>query len=93
MASILETVSITKSLLLCLFGFAVLCLLVHGCKNMAKPMDKGVIMYSKKCSSCDNLIEPSRFNKEQWQYYVYKYGQKMTIGEKRLLLDYLADSR
>ena len=56
-------------------------------------MDKGVIMYSKKCSSCHNLIEPSRFNKEQWQYYVYKYGQKMTIGEKRLLLDYLADSR
>ncbi len=75
-----------------MFGFFGLCVLVHGCNNMAKPMDQGAIMYSRKCSSCHNLIEPSRFDKEQWQYYVDKYGQKMTIEEKPLLLDYLAGS-
>lgn len=56
-------------------------------------MDEGAIMYSRKCSSCHNLIEPSRFDKEQWQYYVDKYGKKMTIEEKQLLLDYLAGAR
>ncbi len=80
------TAKIEKELLLCLFG---LCLLAQGCKNVAKPMDKGAIMYNGKCSSCHNLIEPSRFKKKQWQHYVEKYGKKMTIEEKRLLLDYL----
>jgi len=60
---------------------------------MAKPMDAGEIMYGRKCSSCHNLIEPSRFDKEQWKYYVDKYGKKMTNEEKQLLLDYLAGSR
>jgi hypothetical protein len=93
MASIIEKDSIVKKLLLCLSGFFGLCLLFHGCHNIAKPMDQGAIMYSRKCSSCHNLIEPNRFDKEQWQFYVDKYGKKMTIEEKQLLLDYLANSR
>lgn len=80
---------IYKKILLCLFG---LCLLAHGCNDTAKPMDKGAIMYSRKCSSCHNLIEPSRFDMEQWRHYVDKYGEKMKIEEKQLLLDYLRNS-
>lgn len=83
--------SIEKKLLLWLFGSLGLFLLVYGCSDIAKPMDQGAIMYSRKCSSCHNLVEPSRFNKEQWQYYIDKYGKKMTIEEKQLLLDYLTD--
>ena len=74
-------------------GFFGTCLLIYGCHNMAKPMGKGEIMYSRKCSSCHNLIEPSLFDKEQWQYYVDKYGKKMTNEEKQLLVDYLAGSQ
>jgi hypothetical protein len=85
-------VSRAKKLLLCLFGLLELSFLAYGCNEIAKPMDKGAIIYSRKCSSCHNLIEPSRFDMKQWQHYVDKYGEKMTIEEKQLLLDYLGSS-
>jgi hypothetical protein len=59
---------------------------------MAIEMNEGAALYSRKCSSCHNLIEPSRFGKEQWHLYIDKYGQKMTVEEKERLLYYLTGS-
>ncbi len=56
---------------------------------MAKPMSDGQVLYLSKCSSCHNIIAPSRYDKEDWQLYLDKYGQKMTDEEKRAVLEYL----
>ena len=62
---------------------------VYGCAMMAKPMSDGQVLYRSKCSSCHNIIAPSRYDKEDWQLYLDKYGQKMTDEEKRAVLEYL----
>jgi len=55
-------------------------------------MSDGEILYRGKCSSCHNLIEPSRFDNEKWHLYVKRYGRKMTIQERQFLLNYLTES-
>ncbi len=81
-----------KKLLLWLVGAVGLFALVYGCQNMLAEMSEGQALYRAKCSSCHNIIEPSRHDKETWDIYVSKYGQKMTREEKRAVLQYLADS-
>jgi len=81
-----------KKLLPWLLGAIGLFALVYGCQNMAPEMSEGQILYRAKCSSCHNIIEPSRHDKETWDIYVDKYAQKITAEEKRSLLQYLADS-
>jgi len=78
-----------KKLLLWLVGAVGLFALVYGCQNMAAEMSEGQVLYHAKCSSCHNIIEPSRHNKETWDIYLSKYGQKITAEEKQLLLHYL----
>ena len=63
----------------------------YGCGSMAKQMSAGETLYRSKCSSCHNVISPARHDKEQWQFYVDKYGENMTGGEKQRVLDYLAN--
>lgn len=82
-----------KKLLFWLFGAVGMSILVYGCQRMAVKMSDGEILYRAKCSSCHNIIAPSRYNKEKWYLHVDKYGQKMTAEEKRTLLQYLVDSR
>lgn len=82
-----------KKLLIGLLASIGLFVMVHGCHDMARDMDPGAVLYSRKCSSCHNLIEPSRFDEETWRRYVEKYGQKLTIEEKQRLVYYLAGSR
>ncbi|UCC96979.1 MAG: cytochrome c [Phycisphaerales bacterium] len=65
---------------------------VHGCRSMAKPMRPGAALYSRKCSSCHSLIEPSRFDRMTWHHYVEKYGERLTLEQKQQLLYYLTDS-
>jgi hypothetical protein len=55
-------------------------------------MNAGEVLYRKNCSSCHALIEPNRFEREKWNTYVKKYGKKLTLVEKELLLDYLTGS-
>ena len=62
---------------------------VYGCVKIAKPMSDGQVLYRAKCSSCHNIIAPSRYDKEDWQLYLDKYGKKMTDEEKRAVLEYL----
>ena len=78
-------------LLSCLFGAIWLFVLLQGCGNMAKQMNTSEALYRSKCSSCHNIIAPSRYGKETWRLYIDKYGQKMTDQEKRTVLQYLAD--
>jgi hypothetical protein len=81
-----------KSLLI---GFLVslgLFMTAQGCHGMAKLMEPGAALYSRKCSSCHSLIEPGRFDKATWHHYVEKYGQKLTLEKKQRLLYYLTDS-
>lgn len=52
-------------------------------------MNGGEVLYRRNCSSCHALIEPDRFNREEWNTYVKKYGKKLNLEEKGLLLDYL----
>jgi len=80
-----------KSLLL-LFGSIGLFMSIHGCQSMAVQMSDGERLYRAKCSSCHNIIEPSRHDRQTWQKYVDEYGRKMTIEEKRLVLQYLVGS-
>ena len=54
-----------------------------------KKIKKGEILYRNYCSSCHALIEPARFSQKKWNMYVEKYGKKLTLEEKNLLLDYL----
>lgn len=75
-----------------LFVAVGLFMLVYGCHNMAKEMSDGQKLYQAKCSSCHNLIAPERHDKEKWQLYIDKYGQEMTTGEKRVVLQYLVGS-
>ena len=81
----------SKNLLLSLFGAICLFMLINGCRNMMVEMSEGEKLYRSKCSSCHNIIEPNRHDKETWQKYVEEYGKKMTIEEKRLVLKYLVD--
>ena len=81
-----------KKLLLWLVGAVGLFALVYGCQNMAAEMSEGQALYHAKCSSCHNIIEPSRHDKETWDIYVSKYGQKMTGEEKGAVLQYLVGS-
>ena len=57
-----------------------------------KKINGGKVLYRKNCSSCHALIEPDQFDKKEWNKYVEKYGKKLTIEEKQLLLDYLTGS-
>ena len=52
-------------------------------------MNEGKALYHNNCSSCHALIEPGQFDGEKWNTYVKKYGKKLTLAEKELLLDYL----
>ena len=83
---------IGKKLSFGLFGGIGLIILVHGCGNIAKKMSAGEVLYRAKCSSCHNIIAPSRHDKELWRLYIDKYGEKMTAEEKQTVLRYLADS-
>ena len=78
-----------KKLLLLMLVAIVPLTLIHGCKSMAVQMSDGEKLYGSKCSSCHNIIEPSRHNKETWQKYVEEYGKKMTTEQKQLVLQYL----
>ncbi len=80
-----------RKLSLWLLGTIGLLALVYGCQNMAVQMSKGQMLYHAKCSSCHNIIEPSRHDQQTWDIYVDKYGQKMTAEEKRAVLQYLVD--
>ncbi len=66
--------------------------LLYSCQDYAKNFSDSEILYRGKCSSCHNLIEPGRFDKETWHLYIDKYGQEMTEEEKQSLLDYLTES-
>ncbi|MHC4680958.1 MAG: c-type cytochrome [Planctomycetota bacterium] len=90
--SIVEEVSIVKKLFIGLLGSIGIFVTVHGCRNMARPMTPGAALYSRKCSSCHNLIGPSRFDKATWHHYLEEHGPKLTIEQKRRLLYYLTDS-
>ena len=79
-----------KKLLIGLFASIGLFAAVQGCHNMAKQMDPDAVLYSRKCSSCHNLIEPSRHDAQTWRQYVEKYGQNLTVEEKQRLVYYLA---
>ncbi|MHC4175407.1 MAG: hypothetical protein ACYTBX_03095 [Planctomycetota bacterium] len=81
-----------KKLLPWLVGAIGLLALIYGCQNIAVEMSYGKMLYHAKCSSCHNIIEPSRHDKETWDIYVSEYGQKLTTEEKRLLLQYLVDA-
>ncbi len=67
-------------------------MLVYGCQNMAVKMSDGEMLYKAKCSSCHNIIAPSRFNRDIWLRYIEKFGGKMTDEEKLVVLRYLEDS-
>ena len=58
-----------------------------------KEINGGEVLYRGKCSSCHNLIDPGRFDEREWNMYVKKYGKKLTLEEKELLLDYLTGSK
>ncbi len=77
---------------MCLLVATGLFALIHGCHNMAVEMSDGEKMYRAKCSSCHNIIAPSFHDKEKWHRYIDKYGQKMTVAEKRAVLQYLVES-
>jgi hypothetical protein len=81
-----------KKFLLLLFGAVGLFISIHGCQSMAVQMSDGEKMYRTKCSSCHNIIEPGRHDRRTWGKYVDGYGRKMTIEEKRLVLQYLTGS-
>ena len=66
--------------------------LFYSCQNVTKNFSNSEILYRGKCSSCHNLIEPTRFDKEAWHLYIDKYGQEMKDEEKELLLEYLTGS-
>ncbi len=83
---------IGKKLLLLLFGAIGLFTSIHGCRSMVVQMSDGEKLYRSKCSSCHNIIEPGRHNNETWKKYVDEYGEKMTIEEKQLVLQYLVVS-
>ena len=67
-------------------------LLFYSCHNVTNNFSEDEILYKSKCSSCHNLIESTRFDKETWHLYVDRYGQEMNTEEKELLLDYLTGS-
>jgi len=64
-------------------------IVIHGCQNMAAEMSRGQRLYASKCSSCHSLIAPQRHSKDEWIQYVDKYGQKITVEDKQILLEYL----
>jgi len=80
-----------KKLLLWLLGAVGALASVYGCYNNTKEMSVGEVLYRRKCSSCHNLIGPGQFDREKWNLYVDKYGQKMTTEEKRTVLQHLVD--
>ena len=79
-----------KVLLLWLSGVMALLAGICGCVSMVKQMSAGERLYRSKCSSCHNVISPGGHDEEQWRFYIDKYGQNMTDGEKQTVLDYLA---
>ncbi len=81
-----------KKLLVWLFVLVGLFMLVYGCHDIAREMSDGEKLYLAKCSSCHNIIAPSRYDKEKWRLHIDKYGEKMTAEEKRRVLQYLTDS-
>jgi len=82
----------SKKLLLSLFGAVGLLTLIYGCQSMVFQMSDGERLYRAKCSSCHNIIEPSRHDRQTWQEYVDEYGRKITIEDKQLILQYLVGS-
>lgn len=81
-----------QKLLHWLFAALALFTLVHGCQSMVVEMTADEVLYRAKCSSCHNVIEPGCYGKERWRLYIDKYGQKLTVEEKQILLQYLADT-
>jgi hypothetical protein len=80
-----------KKLLLLVIGT---CLVVlAGCFGLGVQMGEGQRLYHAKCSSCHNLVEPERFDYQQWRSYVDKYGDELSAEQKQVMLDYLAGER
>ena len=77
--------AVKKYLLIC----GAVAVLVCGCADMAVEMSKGQMLYRAKSSSCHNVIARSRFAREQWHFYVDKYGKKITSEQKQTILQYL----
>lgn len=67
--------------------------ILGGCFGPGLQMSEGQRLYHAKCSSCHNLVEPERFDYQQWRSYIDKYGDELIADEKRVILDYLAGGR
>ena len=68
---------------------AVLVIVAWSCSDLTVNFSDGQALYHAKCSSCHNIIAPDRHNEQQWQFYVEKYGRKMTDKQKQTVMDYL----
>jgi hypothetical protein len=66
---------------------------IYGCHSLTVKLNEGERLYKAKCSSCHNIIAPSRHNMQSWRFYVDKYGKNMTDIEKMIVLKYLEDSK
>jgi len=82
-------VFIVKKLFISSLTLIGLFMAAQGCHDMAKQMDPDAALYSRKCSSCHNLILPSRHDPQTCRRYVEKYGQGLTVEEKQRLMYYL----
>ncbi len=68
---------------------AVLVIVACSCSDLAVNFSDGQTLYHAKCSSCHNIIAPDSHNEQQWQFYVEKYGKKMTDEQKQTMMNYL----
>lgn len=80
-----------KKVLLLVIGIC--WVLLGGCFGLGVQMSEGQRLYHAKCSSCHNLVEPERFDYQQWRSYIDKYGDELMAEQKRVILDYLAGGR
>ena len=79
-----------RKLLLWWLGAVGLLALIYGCRSTSREMSPSEMLYRAKCSSCHNVIEANRYEKEEWRIYIDEYGEKMTDEEKRIVLSFLA---
>ncbi|MBW8039631.1 MAG: hypothetical protein FVQ85_06485 [Planctomycetes bacterium] len=87
-----KTTIMERNLLLWLPGALGFLAFIYGCQTIAREMSPGEMLYRAKCSSCHNIIEASRYEKEEWCLYIDEHGEKMTDEEKRMVLGYLAET-
>lgn len=65
---------------------------MYGCSSAIRENSMSAdaaSLYSSKCGSCHRLLDPQDYSASLWQYYVDKYGKKMTIQDKERVLNYL----